>query len=524
MKLNKQILENRLRTKFSNLALYAIVNETYLNALVYDKKSLTKDQVNQLSIYSYKVLESLGGFSILENAMLEETDLNKIKLMGMIHQSCTEFATEATSTNLKEFKDEGKPIDEVIDTASFTKEEYAKFTNKTKDIDLKLISDLIKDKVVKVIKEEQEEYRQNEELEQELAEAIQPESDDMVEDEDRKDVSLDSYMDTFIGKSLPRKPISLFSKIQDITLENLLVSEKTEELDLNILLKVTLENVLSNKIINPIQSSMENIEFVCEALVNTNKDIDVASKASSMVTNTITIYTALETLYTLNLLKMDRNEVRAVLEQSVSIHDDAMEGLNSILLTMESDTTSLENLYRNDFAKKEILTSSINQVTTLSNKIATLESAGIGSDADKQLIQKMKERLNSSHKMLSYQLEQQHTPTDTVDIEPAYVKRDREFFIVELNKIARRISSTENPKDICIHHNPEVSEPKYLDVIVKDEVASKVSPTIVPIKYRPSFGSVLEYIKEAIDSSALSNMNGSISIYNVNTGRSEKIK
>lgn len=532
MKINKQILENRLRSKFNNLALYAIVNETYLGALVYGRDDLTKDQSNKLSIFSYKVLESLGGFSLLEKAIESETDINKVKLLGNIYQTCVDFATEATNTNLKEIKIDDQGIDEVVDSAAFTKEEYSKLINKSKDIDLKLISNLIKDKVVKVIKEEQEEYRENERIEKELSEAIQEneeseEENDEDLDNEKEETSLDSYLDLWLGKSMPRKPISLFSKIQDITLENILIRKEDQEIDLDIMLKVALENVLFNKVIAPVESSMKNIGVLCESLLTTNKDIDMTKKSATLVTNTISIYTALETLSTLNLLKMNKKDIVPILEQSVSVQDEIMESLDSLLISMESDIGFIENISRDRSTRKDKMTSVLNDIVTLEEKMTALESVSneaLVSESNKEVIGKIKERLNNSYQMVSYQLEQFTNEEVVSGNEPSYVTRDREFFIVELNKIARRVANTDYPKDVCINYNPDIKEPKHLSAEIKDNTTKLTHPTIVPIKYRPSFGSVTEYVKESINNSKLIDMNGSLSIYNVVTGQREIIK
>ncbi len=516
MMINKSILENKLQEKFKNLTLHAIVNEAFLGGLLFGKDELSRKEIFDLSKYSYKVLESIGGFGALDTAIENESDLSKLILLSKIQDVCLEASSNMTKVYLaSESYVDNKNLQEIVDKATFTKEEYSKFIKNAKSIDVDYISQIIKDKVIKVINEEREEYEKNEQLEKEIIDTVKDESTD--EDEN----VVENYLNIVLDKSFVREPVSLFSKLQDIAIENLMHSdiskliENKTEIPMDLINTVTFESSLPT-LRNVTTDPMKTLESAC-ASFNYEKTDEQKSKISELSTiSSIIIYTALETLNTFNLYTPSKDEVREVLECENSYDNNLSLNIEKLCSNIMDKLVQVRDMYLDkNFVDKKAMAEINVELGTYLDALSKFKE----NDKFSNLIQPICDKIVNIIELISLKMKNMVE----VKVEPteltSYEKREKESFISELNKIARQLTAKPNIREVKINVNPEVEHPVFLNIELKEPNGARVTQTNIPIKHRPAFGSVTEYIKESVNTSKLSSGDSlKVYIYNVNTG------
>ena len=84
---------SRLTDKFKVLTLHSIVNECFVNGLPINQSEISDRERKSLTKYSYDVLNTLGGFAVLENAIdVDKKSFKQNLLLGEIYNVCTEAA------------------------------------------------------------------------------------------------------------------------------------------------------------------------------------------------------------------------------------------------------------------------------------------------------------------------------------------------------------------------------------------------------------------------------------------------
>ena len=237
--MNKHLLKSRLIDKFETLTLHAIVNEVFINSLPFKMDKLSKTDIHELSKYSLEVLESFGSFGqIFNNAFKASLTPKQTDFLMKVQSICVEAAVATADEKIKSASKDDD-INEIVDKSAFTKSEYNKFVNNAKTIPLEEIETIIKNKTLTVIKDEGEAYKRQNELNEELNNAIST-SDNLKEE------TLESFLDIFLAKTDHRHYTSFFSKLQDICMENLLYSPNEEytNIPFNVLRRATFKNGL----------------------------------------------------------------------------------------------------------------------------------------------------------------------------------------------------------------------------------------------------------------------------------------
>ena len=225
--INKAILLENITNKLNLLTLHSIVNECFINGLPLNQSEISRNEKVALTKYSYKVLKSIDAFHTLEHVLESSTTLSNAQkfLLYDIYSICTEASKEAANRIVKETNcsDPKVIMNDIVDNAAFTESEYKKFMSKASNMDLDKISGIIKEKTLHVIKDEQEQYEKEEELENELKNALS-------DSKDFSDVTTEAYMDIVLTKSDPRKHITLFSKLQEAAMEMMAITPVNDQL------------------------------------------------------------------------------------------------------------------------------------------------------------------------------------------------------------------------------------------------------------------------------------------------------
>ena len=200
MKANRGLVEVAVMNKIRTLAFESIVNEAFMKALPFDRSELDMTCESTLGEYTKNVIDRMGGYAALENAIINEKDPRKKILLKDIDRICTEAALKVTKRITSEETTMDTAMDEIAADAGFTKDEYHDFEKNADDLDLDKIADIVKDKVVDTLKCEKEDHARVDNVNDKLADVIKKDDEKHNEHvEDRKpdkDQGSDSEVET----------------------------------------------------------------------------------------------------------------------------------------------------------------------------------------------------------------------------------------------------------------------------------------------------------------------------------------
>lgn len=203
--LDRNIVEQKVRDKILDKTFSAIVESCFIYALPFHDED-KKPYVKELMKYTDTVLESLvvdgskveAKFDILVNAIESTTDENKSNLLMKIARICMEAADAVATRVVKSDDIDNKTLDEILESVGLDKDEREDFNKNVSELNINKISEVVKDKVVDVIKSEKKEEEEAAALEEKLKEAITPEDEKDTknggdkDDDDELDDSLDT--------------------------------------------------------------------------------------------------------------------------------------------------------------------------------------------------------------------------------------------------------------------------------------------------------------------------------------------
>lgn len=500
--INKHLLNRNLENKFDFLTLHAIVNECFIEALPF-KNQLTHKEIIDLSYYSKKVMESLGGNIVVDAIFANEDNDTKLAYLAKMYSVCKESSTEASDRIVKECDNTEEKMEEIVDKAAFNEGEYKKFLDKSKEeLDIAKVTRIINDKVVKVLKDEKKAYEEHEELEEELQEKIVAEGK-----------TLEGYYSNIFSGTEVTKPISLFSKLQSIAIENLSFVKTEEDLPTDLIGRITTEQTFD--FFNYSNDPIRDIKAICESAVvnDTPNSEDIIEKSFTIA---VTIYTLLETLNSLNLLTLDKDQVAKLLEKSESftnIQSDRVENLKNVVNNIVSDLLKSVTPNNVEDAKK-----ALEELTEVENMVSQSSSSenNIGNllDCIKDSVTCIQTKIEEIEKRMVVEKPQLSL----------YDERDKENDILELNKIARSLQYKTLVKDVRICVNSNDKEVERLNIELRNPGGTEITPVAIPFNHKEKFGAALEYIKESVSNSNLMKYDTTIHIYNTADGKITNIK
>ena len=517
--INKSILSSALVDKFSLLALHSIVNECFINGLPMIQSEISNDEKIALTKYSYKVLNKVGGFKALENSLSSNVYNAKQKaFLTDIHKLCKESAMEACKRIVTETdcKDPANKFDEVVDQAAFTDAEYKKFTEKADKLDLDSISEIIKEKTLKVLKDEQEQYEKEEQLENELKDAL-------AESKDFANTTTESYMDIVLTKSEPRHHVTLFSKLQEAAFEMTYITPVLDGTDvMPIIDRVTFEAFLE-----PLRINDVNLDKCYESYVENNDDKlanvsdEMKPQISSLVS--IVVYTVMETLNTLNIYcpsqdvvkkfvcaTADGEKVKATKAYDVCTRSEEMLKEANCTDYTKVDSSKLSNVLVELRKISDILESFI------ANGADGIESAKVVTTLDglHAQIERIETVLNE--KMLAEKAKAEESATSTY-----YGNLQKENDIAQFNKISNLFSRNPLVSEIRLKVNPN-NMGSIIDVDAANEAGQVIKSSFMNMQVAVESSKYFEYLDGAFKQSKLADADKRICII-VNDGTGKKI-
>ena len=296
----KSLLESQLPIRMNdiskvgkNVLFKDILFEVFYNALVMDSYFL-QENADTIRSLTDKYVDDNNGFSLLESAI----SASNSNLLKRIKSLCESTANKACERKLKEFKECNDPDCLHFELTSDEKEEFDYCKS---ELDIDKISELVKNKVLTVVKDEK--TRQEEE-----SKIIEDIEDDLKENEGVTDQkSLDEALNRIVISKSPVQDSTLFNALlknsyKEAIIENVSITstdhkrvEDDKEFSANYNPNATTSDSSDNTFDdNNIEDDEINTSLPLEGS-NSSIDMDM------VLTEAITKYTLMETLYTLKL-------------------------------------------------------------------------------------------------------------------------------------------------------------------------------------------------------------------------------
>lgn len=562
---DKALLYNQVLTKFKNLSLHSIVNECFIKGL-FDEKTLkdmeanNKNDIEDLSRYSYATMEALGGYSMLTNAIKSCEDGKQKLLLQNIDVICTEASKKAAQRVAQE-TDTDKLTDsrEVVSSAAFTKQEMSDFIKNGENIDTEKISEIIRDKTKSVIQEEQESFKRDEELESEISEILVSnddsesteeakesflslegylkkddffEDDDEDESEDEEDDDLDDddladescvhkskkatetynkYLNIVLDGNMPRHHVSLFSKLQEAAVEAVLrygnddLMGVVNHVTFESFLDSTKKPITANTCIESLIQMQKDQRFEEDKQIDMNKVMEEAMM-SSMI-----IYTAMETFNTLNLFTPSRMEIKDFVDRSHSKSKSDKKCMESFDALVQEEL----NKFKNEIAKE----SSISTLSDVYSKLTqykedidliTLQGNELFSEAREStlntldiLMKLTKEKIDGKYNKAL----ESNVPEDN----GYYTNLNRRKDLSQFTKINYLIAKRPNVEKIQMNINP--ANESVVTVLGKSANDSVIATSFMNINSLSGSKAIESDLAELFLDSALADCKQRVSIY-----------
>ena len=284
-----------------------VVFELFYNAIPLDSDFLARVE-NSIRKTTDEYIDMNGGFSLLESA-IEKSDSTFLK---RVKEACESTAKEACNNRLK---DKESTLD-----FELTEDEFEYFNHKKSNLDMDRISQLVKDKVLTVIKDEKE--RESEE-----AELIDDIESELSEDESVTDEkTVDEAFQRIVLNKTPIEEGTLFNAIMRTSYEELLVEnmaiisahetneDKDDEFNLSYDVNYT-EDELHGDDCNCDDCDPEVASIDNDDSINDNLHLEESSlNMDKVFAEAISRYTLMETLYTIKLENYKYHDIRKLTE------------------------------------------------------------------------------------------------------------------------------------------------------------------------------------------------------------------
>lgn len=378
--INRSLIESRISDKIKTLAFESFINQTFINALPFNTEQLSDTSKKNLTSYVLATIESLGGYNLLTSAIDLECDPHRKSLLICLNDICTESAMNTAKRIVEEKKDQisdpDSSMEEMIANSGFTKEEMTEFRKKGETIDVDKLANIVKEKVLNVLKQEKENHERVDKINKKLREVAlgstdssyptgEENSETELEDQnhDQKDIDekYNEYDDEEVTESIndltstilhgkKNEHISFFSSIQESACEQIIVTEDSETLDPNEISLRRLKNITFNNTL-PIftryttaDESLENLVSIRSAAVQEKytDNLNIVTEASMV--DSVIVYTMLESLNTMNLIHVSGSDIRTAIESSHSMSKKGDINKSEFSKALESQLRSAQRI------------------------------------------------------------------------------------------------------------------------------------------------------------------------------------
>lgn len=513
--INKGILMTRLTDKFKLLTFHSIVNECFINGLPINQSEITNDEKKALTRYSFDVLNKLGGFSVLESAFdANKKSFKQNLFLGDIYNICTEAATDAAKRICGETdcKDPSANLNDIVDKASFTEAEYKKFSAKADGLKLDDIQDIIKEKTLNVIKDEQDQYEKEEALDEELKDAL-------ADSDDFEDSTTESYMNLFLSKNDPRHHITVFSRLQETAMETMQVMN-VSNLDndiFSIIDKVTFEGFIDD-----LKTRDKSFDSAIESLNNiSNEDAcNIPSESQPKLATLVAIitYTVMETLKTMNLYCPSQDCIQKFVNKPISTTNLVQNDINQVYSKAEEKLHEGNNI---DFSKlnSRDLTNRLADLKKIGDTVQNTNAISVESDRALNIMQNVDKQVDLINNVLHQR--DADNKAKAMATESYYDKYNKSNDLAQFNKLGHLFGKNPNVKEIRLKINPN-SIQSIVDVDAANESGQVIKSTFMNMQYACEDSKYIDYLKESFNNSKLADFDKHVCLV-INDGTGRKI-
>lgn len=494
MKRRSTVVENQLRNKFMSICTTGIVTETFIRALPFNKTEV-KENLSEFTNYATNVCRALESETLLTRAIESTENSTQKAFLSDLKSDLSSIANDATRRIVNESNCCDDSNEDVVKNATLDKEEVKKLVDASAKNGVSSISKIIQDNIIDTIKKDKEAYEEEQKMRNEIKEVLKKEE---IPDNESSDVSVESYLNYLLSPTDVRHPISLFSKLQDICMENLMYSpESNKEINSYILSKVTLESTFpyfNNK--KSLQSELKDLSIAVEGMneyneLNDNeKECKKKKIAKTAFICSIAIMTMLQTLKTMNLMKPSISDVRNVIDNPTKI--DKIDENKFIPIEPEINKVT-------DTVKKQIAMGALNVLEANEAKESllkiqsALENINISDSTNKfKLLEKLSTAIESTDEYINKSFS---STASEKPITSAFASRQKEANICALEVAVKRLA-----RDPAVDHIQIDVDSKekignagtaYVQVYGMNAANIKVTSSSVVLEIVPEFGSTL---------------------------------
>lgn len=300
---------NRINNTAKDYIFKDILFEVFYNSLLMDAEFL-RENTDKIKCVIDKYVDDCGGFKMLNDAI--KNNLNN-ELLKRIKAVCESIAKEVCDRKLADAK-ECKDMDLIDFDMNDEEKEHLDYS-KSQDLDIERISNLVKDKVLTVVKDEkarqEEDHDRIEKIEEEL--------------KDDEEVTDEKSLNEALNKIVLNKPVieqsTLFNAIfrdcyHEFITENVAITstdkeniDSDKEMSRHYNTEMTIDDALNN------ESPVEDTEIDQNLVLHENSskiDMDM------VLVEAITKYTLMETLYTIGLENYSPENIRKLTERMLN--------------------------------------------------------------------------------------------------------------------------------------------------------------------------------------------------------------
>ena len=389
MKYSNVLLAENIRSKLMGDALEHYVGQVFVQALPFDEKDIAKESA-KLDSYARKVVRSLHSENLLDRAIENASSHTAMEFLTDLRSNMSKVVENATQKELSKAHFDEIPSPEVAKQAKLEMEDVDRLANASKHAGIKAISELVKKKVIDTIKDERESYEQAEKIRNEIKDMVKSEKDDLREtlnpdenedtrgplnqdptpesvdesviddqadpnanaDSEAEEAILESYFNQVLNPQDPRNHVSLFSKLQDVCMENVMASAESYkgEIPYDTLERITLESTFPIFDMNLVSledevrymSSMEAYADDQHGNSEEEKIHRMKHTANTAFICTVCILTLLETLKTMHLTSPSAKMVRDYVDTPTQVDDNTSAELERIENKVENRANDIK--------------------------------------------------------------------------------------------------------------------------------------------------------------------------------------
>lgn len=553
--LNKDVVESKLTNEYANRFFHTIVYESFMAALPVDKTTMTRDERHELYCYTDNVVRSIGGIKAVESSidLCNKTPEQNI-FIAEIYNTCMESARECAKKkcNDPDICSKEDKMSDVMNKASLSKEDCKKFVDRANNMNLDTVAEIIKKKTLQVISDEKEQYKKEQELDNELADALSEndsmddlgesdlgdelntDDDDLLAEESssndapkldpieigksesnlkyakklpKKNSSssaVESFKNFHLKPTDPRHHVSLFSRLQDNAMEVMSYVETPNygRDYFPVLNKVTFESFLTEPgiILNAATESSIVKEEICEIPAQTRP------KVATLVS--IITYTIMETLHTMGIFTPNKNNIQRFVDKALDANDlkkrTVDEACNEIKCAVKESANQ-------DFSKMSS--------QKLGNKLTTLKTALEGTQdmieeygASTDIINLASEAVTHIQEIegILSQRAKDHQALSEAS-ESFQTQREKEHDLAQFNRINSLFKGNPKISDIKLCINPNQMQ-SIVDVQCANESGQIIRSSYMNIEYACESDQYLAYLDDMYKKSNLSKSNKNVFI------------